>query len=264
MNLALTNKTVFVSGSTAGIGYAIAKTFAQENAIVYLNGRTTDKVNEAVNSILAVYPKASVKGIVADLSTEEGFKKLTTELTEVDILVNNLGLFEPVNFFDSKDEDWQKLFDINVMTGVRLTRFYMPKMLEKNHGRVVFISSESGLQIPTEMIHYGMSKTAQLSLTNGLAQLTKGTGVTVNAVLPGPTFSQGAERFFGELATQRATTIEEIEREYFTETRPLSLLQRFITPDEVAATVVFISSQWAAATNGAAIKVDGGILKGLH
>jgi len=264
MNLQLNNKTVFVSGSTAGIGYAIAKAFAQEGSIVYLNGRSSDKVNEAVNNILSEIPDAQVHGIVADLINEEGFEKLSRELAQVDILVNNLGLFEPVAFFDSKDEDWLKLFNINVMSGVRLTRFYMQKMLEKNWGRVVFISSESGIQIPTEMIHYGMSKTAQLSLTNGLAQLTKGTGITVNAVLPGPTFSQGAERFFGELAAQRATNIKEIEQEYFSETRPLSLLQRFITPDEVAATVAFVSSPLAAATNGAAIKVDGGILKGIH
>lgn len=264
MNLQLNNKRVFISGSTAGIGYATAKAFAQEGAIVYLNGRNSGNVNEAVNKILDEIPKAQVQGIVADLTTRQGFEKLTTELTEVDILINNLGLFEPVAFFESKDEEWLKLFDINVMSGVRLSRFYMPKMLEKNWGRVVFISSESGLQIPTEMIHYGMSKTAQLSLTNGLAQLTKGTGVTVNAVLPGPTLSQGGERFFGELAAQRGTGIKEVEHQYFTETRPLSLLQRFITPEEVAATVAFVSSPLAAATNSASIKVDGGILKGLH
>lgn len=264
MDLQLSNKSVFISGSTAGIGFSIAKTFAQEGARVYLNGRSADKVEEAIRKILSEIPHAQVQGITADLVTEEGFEKAAQELPEVDILINNLGLFEPVDFFESKDEDWYKLFHINVMSGVRLSRFYMPKMLEKNWGRVVFISSESGLQIPTEMIHYGMSKTAQLSLTNGLAQLTKGTGVTVNAVLPGPTFSQGAERFFGELAEQRGTTIKDVEHEYFTVTRPLSLLQRFITPEEVAATVAFISSPLAAATNGAAIKTDGGILKGLH
>jgi NAD(P)-dependent dehydrogenase (short-subunit alcohol dehydrogenase family) len=264
MNLQLTGKTVFVSGSTAGIGYAIAKAFAQEGSIVYLNGRNEDKVGEAVKKILAEVPSAKIHGITADLTTESGYEQLFAALPAVDILVNNLGLFEPVEFFDSTDEDWLKLFDINVMSGVRLTRFYMPKMLQKDQGRVVFISSESGLQIPTEMIHYGMSKTAQLSLTNGLAQLTKGTGVTVNAVLPGPTFSQGAARFFGELAEQRGSSIREVEHQYFTETRPLSLLQRFITPEEVAATVAFIASPLAAATNGAAIKVDGGILKGLH
>ncbi len=264
MDLQLTNKKVFISGSTAGIGYAIAKAFANENAIVYINGRNADKVANAKNNIIQETGNEQVFGITADLTTEAGFAKLYRELTEVDILINNLGIFEPVDFFDSKDEDWTKMFDINVMSGVRLSRFYMPKMLANNWGRVVFISSESGLQIPTEMIHYGMSKTAQLSLTNGLAQLAKGTGVTVNSVLPGPTFSEGAERFFGDLATQRNMTIEEVEHQFFTETRPLSLLQRFISPDEVAATVAFVSSPLAAATNGAAMRVDGGILKGLH
>lgn len=264
MDLQLKTKKVFISGSTAGIGYAIAKGFAKEGAIVYLNGRSEGKVEGAVQNIITEVPDARVTGITADLTTVEGVEKLTQELTEVDILINNLGLFEPVSFFDSKDDDWFKLFNINVMSGVRLSRFYMPQMLQKNWGRVIFISSESGLQIPTEMIHYGMSKTAQLSISNGLAQLTKGTGVTVNAVLPGPTFSQGAERFFSELAAQRNSTIKEIEHQYFTETRPLSLLQRFISPDEVAATVLFVASEWAAATNGAAIKVDGGILKDIH
>ncbi|WP_343637142.1 SDR family oxidoreductase [Fluviicola sp.] len=264
MDLQLANKKVFISGSTAGIGYAIAKAFAKENAIVYINGRNAGKVENAKNSIIAESGNEQVFGITADLTTEAGFATLSQELTEVDILINNLGIFEPVNFFDSKDEDWTNLFDINVMSGIRLSRFYMPKMLANNWGRVVFISSESGLQIPTEMIHYGMSKTAQLSLTNGLAQLTKGTGVTVNAILPGPTFSDGAERFFGELAKQRNVTIDEVEHQYFTETRPLSLLQRFISPDEVAATAAFVSSPLAAATNGASIRVDGGILKGLN
>jgi len=264
MDLELKNKTVFVSGSTAGIGFAIVKGFAKEGAIVYLNGRNNTNVENAVSKIAAEVPDAQVHGVVADLTTAKGFNELTSSLPEVDILINNLGLFEPVSFFNSKDEDWIKLFDVNVMTGVRLTRFYMPEMLKKNRGRVIFISSESGIQVPTEMIHYGMTKTAQLAITNGLAQLTKGSEVTVNAVLPGPTFSDGAERFFGELAAQRNTTIKEVERQYFTETRPLSLLQRFITPEEVAATVLFIASEWAAATNGAAIKADGGILKGIH
>ncbi len=264
MDLQLKNKSVFISGSTAGIGYAIAKRFADEGAKVYINGRTESKADIAVQRIINETNNQNIVGITADLATQEGFEKLSAELNEVDILINNLGLFEPVDFFASKDEDWTKLFDINVMSGIRLSRYFMPAMLAKNQGRVIFISSESGLQIPTEMIHYGLSKTAQLSLTNGLAQLTKGTGVTVNAVLPGPTFSEGAERFFGELATQRKVSINEIEHQYFTETRPLSLLQRFISPEEVAATVAFLSSPLAAATNGASIRVDGGILKGLQ
>lgn len=263
MDLQLKNKAVLISGSTAGIGFAIAKIFAREGAVVYINGRNESKVAQAVKTIKAETQNELIIGITADLSTEAGFLKLTEEIKMVDILINNLGLFEPVPFFETKDDDWTKLFDINVMSGIRLSRHFMPGMLERNWGRVIFISSESGLQIPTEMIHYGLSKTAQLSLTNGLAQLTKGTGVTVNAVLPGPTFSVGAERFFGELAAQKGTTIKEVEHTYFSETRPLSLLQRFITPEEVASTVAFLSSPLAAATNGASIRVDGGILKGI-
>lgn len=264
MDLQLKNKTVFISGSTAGIGYAIAKGFANEGAIVYLNGRDQVKVDNAVSRIKAENPAAQVQGITADLATVEGFTKLAAELTEVDILVNNLGIFEPVPFFELKDEDWNKLFNTNVLSGVRLTQHFMPKMLEKNWGRVVFIASESALQIPTEMIHYGLSKTAQLSVANGLAQLTKGTGVTVNSILPGPTYSEGVERFVGDLAQQRNTSTHEVEQQFFAETRPLSLLQRFITTDEVAGAVLYVSSPLAAATNGAAIRVDGGILKGLH
>lgn len=264
MDLLLNNKKVLVSGSTTGIGYAIAKGFAKEGAIVYLNGRTQSNVTDAVNSIINEIPNAKVTGIVADLTTEQGFDILAKEIAEVDVLVNNLGIYEPVDFFESKDEDWNKMFDINVLSGIRLTRFYMSKMLENNWGRVLFISSESALQIPTEMIHYGMSKTAQLSIANGLAQLTKGTGVTVNSILPGPTFSAGVERFIGDLAEQKEISPKEVEQQFFEETRPLSLLQRFITPDEVASAVLYVSSGWAAATNGAAIRVDGGILKGIH
>lgn len=264
MELSIDNKTVLVSGSTLGIGFAIAKNFAREGATVYVNGRTQEKVNDAIARIKTEVPNAKLKGIAADLSTFEGFEKLTSEVAQIDILVNNLGIFEPVPFFESTDEDWTNMFDVNVMTGMRLSRFYMPGMLEQNWGRVIFISSESALQVPTEMIHYGMTKTAQLSIANGLAQLTKGTGVTVNSVLPGPTYSEGVERFISDLAKEKNASTKEVEHQFFEETRPLSLLQRFITTDEVAQTVVFLSSPIAAATNGAAIRVDGGILKGLH
>lgn len=263
MDLQLNSKKVLVSGSTAGIGYAIAKGFAQEGAIVYLNGRTAAKVEEAVNKIIAEIPNAKVIGVAADLASAQGFEGLAGQIPEVDILINNLGIYEPVDFFDSTDEDWLKMFNVNVVSGIRLTRFYMPKMLQKNWGRVIFISSESAVQIPTEMIHYGMSKTAQVSIANGLAQLTKGTGVTVNSILPGPTYSEGVERFIGDLAAQQNTTTKAMEAQFFKETRPLSLLQRFITTDEVAAATLFLSSEWAAATNGAAMRVEGGILKGL-
>jgi NAD(P)-dependent dehydrogenase (short-subunit alcohol dehydrogenase family) len=264
MDLLLNNKKVLVSGSTTGIGYAIAKGFAKEGATVYLNGRSESNVNDALKRLSSEVSSAKVTGVVADLATEEGFTKLTKELSAVDVLVNNLGIYEPVDFFESTDTDWQKLFEINILSGVRLTRFYMPAMLKKNWGRVVFISSESAIQIPTEMIHYGMSKTAQLSIANGLAQLTKGTGVTVNSVLPGPTYSAGVERFIGDLAKQKNLSTKEVEHQFFAETRPLSLLQRFITTDEVAGAVLYVSSELAAATNGAAIRVDGGILKGIH
>jgi NAD(P)-dependent dehydrogenase (short-subunit alcohol dehydrogenase family) len=264
MDLLLNNKTVLVSGSTTGIGFAIAKGFAKEGATVYLNGRTETGVNDALSRIKNEIPNAKVSGIVADLTTDRGFNHLSKEVTEVDILVNNLGIYEPVDFFESNDEDWLRMFNSNVMSGIRLTRFYMPKMMKKNWGRVLFISSESAIQIPTEMIHYGMSKTAQLSIANGLAQLTKGSGVTVNSILPGPTFSEGVERFIGDLAEQKNLTPKEVEHQFFAETRPLSLLQRFITPDEVASAVLYVSSEWAAATNGATIRVDGGILKGIH
>jgi NAD(P)-dependent dehydrogenase (short-subunit alcohol dehydrogenase family) len=264
MDLQLNNKSVLVSGSTAGIGFAIAKGFAREGAMVFINGRTENKVAAAIRQLKSEIPSAQVKGIVADLATIEGTQKLIKEIPHVDILINNLGIFEPVNFFESTDENWLKMFDVNVMSGIRLTRYYMQKMLTKNWGRIVFISSESALQVPSEMIHYGLSKTAQLSLTNGLAQLTKGTGVTVNAILPGPTFSEGVEKFIGDLANQQNLTTKEVEHQFFTQTRPLSLLQRFISTDEVAAAVVYVSSEIAAATNGATIRVDGGILKGLN
>lgn len=264
MDLQLTNKTVFISGATAGIGFAIAKGFAKEGAIVYLNGRDQAKVNAAIQRIKTETPDSIVSGITADLASVEGFNKLSNELPQADILINNLGIFEPLDFFDLKDADWQKMFEVNVLSGVRLTQHFMHAMLQKNWGRVIFISSESALQIPTEMIHYGFSKTAQLSIANGLAQLTKGTGVTVNSVLPGPTYSEGVQQFVADLAQQANSSTQAVEHKFFAETRPLSLLQRFATVDEIASSVIYLSSPLAAATNGAALRADGGILKGLH
>lgn len=264
MKIALNNKKVLVSGSTAGIGFAVARGFAKEGATVYLNGRTKERVDLAVAQIVAEVPDAHVIGVTADLSSKQGFEELVKQVGELDILVNNIGIYGPVAFFESKDEDWKNIFDVNVLSGVRLVRHYMPGMLERNTGRIIFISSESAIQIPTEMIHYGMTKTAQLAIANGLAQITKGTGVTVNSVLPGPTFSEGVEKFIGDLAQQDGITPKEVEQKFFSETRPLSLLQRFITPDEVAGAVLYLSSDLAAATNGATMRVDGGILKGLQ
>lgn len=263
MDLKLVNKKVFISGSTNGIGLAIARTFAKENAIVYINGRTQNSVDAAIESIKNEVNQAKVTGIVADLAQLDGINNIKNQIKEVDILINNLGIYEPRPFFEITSEDWIRIFNINVLTGIQLTKHLMPAMLVKNWGRVLFISSESGLQIPSEMIHYGMSKTAQIAIANGLAQLTKGTGVTVNALLPGPTYSAGVQQFIQDLAIANNQTTPEVEKEFFNETRPLSLLQRFITTEEVASMAVYLSSPLSAATNGAAVRVDGGILKGI-
>lgn len=263
MDLQLSNTRVFISGSTTGIGWAIAKRFAEEHAQVILNGRTQAAVDSALAALQSEYPEAQLFGIAADLTIAEDLEKVKNEFPVVDILINNVGIYEPRSFFETTTEDWTRMLNHNVLTGIQLTQHFMPKMLDKQWGRVLFISSESGLQIPSEMIHYGVSKTAQLALVNGLAQLTKGTGVTVNAVLPGPTYSTGVQQFIEDLATSQQQSVTEVTTSFFEETRPLSLLQRFITPDEVASLVVYLASPLAAATNGASMRVDGGILKGL-
>jgi NAD(P)-dependent dehydrogenase (short-subunit alcohol dehydrogenase family) len=256
MNLQLENKTALVTGSTKGIGFAIARWLAAEGANVVVNGRSADSSKAAAAKI---GPRA--RGVAADVSTPAGCDALVQQLPAVDILVNNAGIFEPKPFVEIPDADWERFYQINVMSGVRLTRAYLPEMLKRNWGRVIFISSESGVQIPEEMIHYGMTKAAQLALVNGIAQLTKGTAVTVNAVLPGPTASEGVTDFVGALASQSKQTPAEFEKEFFRSVRPTSLLQRFATVDEVAATVAFICSPLASATNGAAVRVDAGVLR---
>jgi NAD(P)-dependent dehydrogenase (short-subunit alcohol dehydrogenase family) len=256
MNLQLENKTALVTGSTKGIGFAIARWLAQEGANVIVNGRSIDSARSAAEKI-----GARARGVAADVSTAAGCDALLKQVPSVDILVNNAGIFEPKPFAEIPDADWERFYQINVMSGVRLTRGYFPGMLKRNWGRVIFISSESGVQIPEEMIHYGMTKSAQLALVNGLAQLTKGTGVTVNAVLPGPTASEGVTDFVGTLASQSKQTPEEFEKEFFRSVRPTSLLQRFATVDEVASTVAYICSSLASATNGAAVRVDAGVLR---
>ena len=256
MNLQLENKTALVTGSTKGIGFAIARWLAQEGANVIVNGRSVASAKTAADKI---GPRA--RGVAADVSTAAGCDALLKQVPSVDILVNNAGIFEPKPFAEIPDADWERFHQINVMSGVRLTRGYMPGMLKRNWGRVIFISSESGVQIPEEMIHYGMTKAAQLALVNGLAQLTKGTAVTVNAVLPGPTASEGVTDFVGALASQSNQTPEEFEKEFFRSVRPSSLLQRFATVDEVASTVAYIRSPLASATNGAAVRVDAGVLR---
>ena len=258
MNIDLSGKTALVTGSTAGIGHAIAKGLAASGASVVINGRGQDKVDAAVRKLEGAGFK--VRGIAADVSTASGCKALVAALPEVDILINNAGIFEPKDFFEIPDEDWSRFFEVNVMSGVRLSRAYMKGMLKRNWGRIVFISSESGLNIPVEMIHYGMSKTAQLSVARGLAQLTSGTGVTVNSVLPGPTMSEGVETFVKDLARQNGQSVDEAAANFVRQHRPSSLIQRFASVDEIANMVVYVASKEASATNGAALRAEGGIV----
>ena len=260
MKIDLSGKTALVTGSTAGIGNAIAKGLAATGAEVVVNGRGQAKVDAAVAAIAQAVPVAKVRGIAADVSSAEGCKALLAALPEVDILVNNAGIFEPKGFFDIPDADWSRFFEINVMSGVRLSRGYMQGMLKRNWGRIVFISSESGLNIPTEMIHYGMTKTAQLAIARGLAELTKGTAVTVNSVLPGPTMSEGVETFVKDLAKQNGQSVEEAAANFVKQHRPTSLLQRFASTEEIANLVVYACSKQASATNGAALRAEGGIV----
>ncbi|WP_375417119.1 SDR family NAD(P)-dependent oxidoreductase [uncultured Hymenobacter sp.] len=260
MNLQLTNKTALVTGSTAGIGLAIARRLAAEGAEVIITGRTEARLQEARAAIVAETPTAAVRGVAVDFGRAEEMAHLLREVPTVDILVNNVGIFEPKPFAEISDEDWVRFFEVNVLSGVRLARQYFPLMLAQDWGRILFISSESALQIPAEMIHYGTTKTAQLAVARGLAELTKGTGVTVNSVLPGPTASEGVEEFLKQLAGAGKTRAE-AEHEFFRDARPSSLLQRFITTDEVASLVAYLASPLAAATNGASVRVDGGVVR---
>lgn len=261
MDLKLKDKTALITGSTAGIGYAIAKLLAQEGAQVYVNGRTTERVNEAVKKLQEETGSTNIKGVAADFFKVEEVNRLLAEIPEVDILINNVGIFEPKAFEQITDADWMKFFEVNVMSGIRLSRVYLQKMLEKNWGRIVFISSESAINIPKEMIHYGMTKTAQLAVSRGLAELTKDTHVTVNAVLPGPTLSEGVGTFIQDLADNQSKTIAEVEDDFFKEMRPSSIIQRFVSPEEIANMVCYISSPLSAGTNGTALRVDGGVVK---
>jgi len=258
MDLQLENKTALVTGSTAGIGLAIAKSLANEGVHVILNGRTEKRIISAKEEILSTIPLAKVSGITADFARGEQVANIAKEIPSIDILVNNVGIFEPKEYDMITDEDWYKMFDVNVMSGVRLSRDYMPEMIKKNWGRIVFISSESGIQIPREMIHYGMSKTAQIAVARGLAQATKGTNVTVNTVIPGSTWSEGAENYFEELAVAQGKSIEEVSKNYIKDMRPSCLIERFASTSEVANMVTFLCSPLASATNGAALRCDGG------
>jgi NAD(P)-dependent dehydrogenase (short-subunit alcohol dehydrogenase family) len=263
MKIDLTGKKAIISGSTAGIGFAIAKGLAQAGASVIINGRTPARVEEALGEIKSQVPHARAHGLAADLTTAEGAQTLLKAFPEADILVNNLGIFEAKSFFEIPDEDWERFFRANVLSGVRLSRSYAPGMVKKGWGRVVFISSESALQIPAEMVHYGMTKTAQLAVSRGLAETVAGTGVTVNCVLPGPTRSEGVEGFVEQLGKQSGKSPQEVEKDFFKNMRPSSLIQRFATVEEVANLVVYVCSEQASATTGAALRADGGVVRSI-
>lgn len=263
MDLQLKGKTALVSGSSAGIGWAIACELAAEGAHVVVNCRDDARVNAAAQRIRAKVPSAAVRGVAADLSTLQGCQRLIDAVPDADILVNNLGIFDPRPFEAIDDAQWTRFFEVNVMSGVRLSRHHLPRMKTRNWGRIVFISSESGICPPGDMVHYGMTKSAQLSISRGLAETCAGSGVTVNAVLPGPTATEGAGEFFAKLARESGKSMEKVERDFFAHARPTSLLKRFIAPAEVAAMVVYVCSPRAAATNGAALRVEGGVVRAL-
>jgi NAD(P)-dependent dehydrogenase (short-subunit alcohol dehydrogenase family) len=256
MDLQLSGKLAVVTGSTAGIGYAIAEALAREGARVVVNGRTQAAVSEAVAKI-----GSGALGFAGDLSSADQAAALARKYPDVDILVNNLGIFEPKPFEEIPDEDWRRFFDVNVLSGVRLARAFLPGMKRRDWGRIIFISSESAIQIPAEMIHYGMTKTAQIAVARGLAESLAGTRITVNSVLPGPTKSRGVDDFVESMAKTQNKTSTQVEKDFFQHVRPTSLLKRFITPEEVGSFVAYVASPLAAATNGAALRVDGGVVK---
>ncbi len=260
MDFKINSKIALISGSTVGIGFAIATELAKEGAAVVINGRSQKSVDTAVARLKAQVDGAQVSGVAADLATEAGCQTLFAACPQADILVNNLGIFDPAPFESISDSEWQRFFDTNVMSGVRLARHYLPAMKAANWGRIVFISSESGINTPGEMVHYGMTKSAQLAVSRGLAQSCSGTGVTVNAVLPGPTRSEGVADFFGKLAADAGIPLDEMERRFFAEGRPTSILKRMIDPAEVAALVAYVCSARASATTGAALRVEGGVV----
>jgi NAD(P)-dependent dehydrogenase (short-subunit alcohol dehydrogenase family) len=261
MIIDLTGRKAVVSGSTGGIGRAIAEGLAKAGASVTINGRGEARVETALREIRAAMPDARIDGIAADLGSAEGVAAFVGRAADADILVNNLGTAVPKAFGDLKDEDWLNLFQINVMSGVRMTRHYLPAMVNRGWGRVVFISSESAVNIPKEMIDYGMTKTAQLAISRGLAEQVAGSGVTVNAVLPGPTRSEGLGAYTKAAAEAQGVTQEVVEQQFLTHMRPTSLIKRFATTEEVASMVVYVCSEQASATTGAALRVDGGVVR---
>jgi NAD(P)-dependent dehydrogenase (short-subunit alcohol dehydrogenase family) len=261
MDLQLKGKTALITGSTAGIGFAAAHQLLQEGATVFINGRTPARVEEATRELTGLVPGAKVSGVAADFSQVEEINQLIQKIPAVDILINNVGIFEPKAFGDIPDEDWFKFYEVNVLSGVRLSRHYFPQMLKRNWGRIIFISSESAIHIPEEMIHYGMTKSSQLAVSRGLAELTKGTNVTVNSILPGPTRSEGVGTFLEALAKSQNLTDQQVEESFFKTARPTSLIQRFASTEEIANLIAYVSSPLSSATNGAALRVDGGLVK---
>ncbi|MGA7686473.1 MAG: SDR family NAD(P)-dependent oxidoreductase [Terriglobales bacterium] len=263
MDLKLGGKVALVTGSTAGIGFAIAESLAREGAHVYVNGRTQQRVDGALAAIRSHVAAAKLDGIAADLSSAAGTEAIVAKLPAVDVLVNNVGIFEPKPFAEIPDADWFRFFEVNVMSGVRLSRHYLAGMLKKNWGRIIFISSESAVQIPAEMIHYGMTKTAQVAVARGIAESVAGTGVTVNSLLAGPTESEGVGVFVEAMAKQQKKSKAEVEKDFFEHVRPSSLLKRFATVDEVAAMATYLAGEVSSATNGAAVRADGGVIRAI-
>ena len=263
MQLGISGKTALVTGSTAGIGKAIALSLAAEGVKVWINGRREEKVDQTIHEIQAKLPDARLQPVVADLGTEQGCQKVIAEFPEVDILVNNLGIFEPVDYFDISDEAWFKLFETNIMSGVRLTRHYLKPMIRKREGRVIFIASEAAIMPSLEMAHYSATKTMQLSLSRSLAELTRGTQVTVNTVMPGSTLTEGVETMLNQLYPNEKLTMEEAEKRFMEENRPTSIIQRLIRPEEIAHLVTFLSSPLSSAMNGSALRIDGGLVRSV-
>jgi len=263
MDLKLTGKVALVTGSTAGIGFAIAQSLAVEGAHVYVNGRTQQRVDAAISAIRSHAAAAKVHGIAADFTDSAGAQAVVANLPAVDVLVNNVGIFEPKPFTEIPDSDWYRLFEVNVMSGVRLARHYLPEMVKKNWGRIIFISSESAVQIPAEMVHYGVTKTAQVAVARGIAESVAGTGVTANSILAGPTDSEGVGGFVEAMAKQQKKSKEEAQKDFFQYARPSSLLKRFATVDEVAAMATYLAGEPSSATNGAALRADGGVVRAI-
>ena len=263
MNLQLADKLAFVTGSTAGIGFAIAKALADEGARVIVNGRGADRVHQAVSELQAAVPLGRFESLAVDLATAKGADEAERQFPEVDILVNNLGVYAPKPFDEITDVEWTQIIETNFLSGVRLSRHYLPRMKRRDWGRILFISSESAVNIPVEMIHYGVTKTMQAALARGLAETTAGTAVTVNSVLAGPTRSEGVEKFITDMAQSKGVTRAQVEKEFFQNVRPSSMLQRFATTDQVASLVTYLASPLSAATNGAALRVEGGLLRSI-